>query len=59
MTTTIPTVKKFPGIIIVSKPLTTQTFNCGRNRNRGVIIPSASRVVAPILLGLVFTIASN
>jgi hypothetical protein len=58
MTTTIPTVKKFPGIIIVSKPLTILRPQLPR-KYRGVIIPSASRVELNIVGITSFTIASN
>ena len=48
----IPTVRKFPGLIIFSNPLT--PFNpstADATEIGGVIIPSANKVPAPIMAG--------
>jgi hypothetical protein len=51
--TTIPTVNRFPGIIIVSKPFTIlKPSIADETEIGGVIIPSASNVVAPRIVGI-------
>lgn len=53
MVITIPMVKKFPGTIIFSKPLTEFKPSIAEDTEiGGVIIPSANNVVAPSIVGI-------